>query len=230
MGLKTLAAVLAMTFTGGKQHDTFDMIVNYNATGKMRFTAFKDVGFNTRPIFDLLFAGARYRLETHDEAGMHTYQGSMAQFAQNHPPFRAFLIVGEAFFLPGFDGRGNPPALSNVAASRFTTRLTSGATAQWFARPDTLEITRARIEEREDSQGTTALLLQYGDYRQVETYYLPGRVILRDARLGSTTQALLKQVEVNMPLAPGIFDLPATPREQLRTHTARSALVPLKTP
>jgi len=230
MGLKTLAAVLAMTFTGGTQHDIFDMIVNYDATGKMRFTAFKDLGFNTRPIFDLLFAGERYRLETHDEAGGHTHQGSVAQFAHNHAPFRAFLIVGEAFFLPGFDGRGNPPVFSNATASRFTTRLKSGATAQWFARPDTLEITRARIEGGEDGQSTTAFLLRYNDYRQIEAYYLPGRVTLLDARLGSTTRALLKQVEVNMPLAPGIFDLPATTKEQLRAHTARSALAHLKMP
>jgi hypothetical protein len=230
MGLKTLAAVLAMTFTGGKQQDTFDMIVNYDATGKMRFTAFKDVGFNTRPIFDLLFAGRRYRLETHDAAGVRTHQGSVARFAHNHPPFRAFLIVGEAFFLPGFDGRGELPVFSNTTASRFTTRLKSGATARWSARPDTLEITKARIAVDEDGQSTTAFVLQYGDYRQVEAYYLPGRVTLLEPRLGSTTQARLKQVEVNMPLVPGVFDFPATLKEQLPAPTARSALVHLKRP
>lgn len=230
MGLKTLEAVLAMTFTDGKQHNTFDMIVNYDATGKMRFTALKDLGFNTRPIFDLLFAGAQYRLETHDEAGAHTHQGSVAQFAQKHAPFRAFLIVGEAFFLPGFDGHGNPPVFSHAAASRFTTRLKSGATARWFARPDTLEITRAHIEGGEDGQGSTAFFLRYSDYRQVEAYYLPGRVTLLDRRLGSTTQALLKQVEVNMPLAPDIFDLLAGPKKQSRTRTARSVPMHLKTP
>jgi hypothetical protein len=229
MGLKTLEAVLAMTFTGWKQHNTFDMIVNYDATGQMRFTALKDLGFNTRPIFDLLFAGAQYRLETHDEAGVHTHQGSVAQFAQNHAPFRAFLIVGEAFFLPGFDGRGNPPVFNNATASRFTTQLKSGTTARWSARPDTLQITRAHIEGGEDGQGSTAFLLRYSDYRQVEAYYLPGRVTLLDRRLGSTTQALLKQVEVNMPLAPGIFDLPVTPKEQSHTRTVRNALVHLKT-
>lgn len=230
LGLKTLAAVLAMTFTGGKHQDAFDMIVNYDAAGKMRFTALKDLGFHTRPIFDLLFASERYRLEIQDETGVRTHQGSVAQFAQHHVPFRAFLIVGEAFFLPGFDGRGNLPVFSHVTASRFTTRLKSGAIAQWFARPDTLEITRGRIAGGDDGQGAAAFLLQYGNYRPVEAYYLPGRVTLLDPHLGSTTQALLKQVEVNMPLAPGIFDLPATPNEQVRTHTARSALAHLKTP
>jgi hypothetical protein len=218
-----------MTFTGGQQHDTFDMIVNYDATGKMRFTALKDLGFTTRPIFDLLFAGAQYRLETHDEAGGHIHQGSVAQFVQQHAPLRVFLIVGEAFFLPGFDGRGELPVWRTATASRFTTRLKSGATAQWCVRPDTLEITRVRIEAGTDGQDATTFFLRYSDYRQVETYYLPGRVTLRDPRFGSTTQALLKQVEVNMPLVPGIFDLPVTSKEPWRVRIARSVLAYLKT-
>ena len=31
------------------------------------------------------------------------------QFAQAYPTFRTFFLVGEAFFLPGFDGQGSLP-------------------------------------------------------------------------------------------------------------------------
>ena len=230
IGLQTLAAVLAMTSTAGKRHHTFDMIVNYDVAGQMRFSAFKDLGFNTQPIFDLRFAGERYLLETHDEAGAHTHQGSVAQFVRDHAPFGAFLVVGEAFFLPGFDGSGNLPVFSTATASRFTTRLKSGALAQWFAKSDTLEITRARIIEGDGGPGSAVFLLQYGDYRQVEAYSLPGHVTLLDPSLGATTQALLKQVEVNMPLAPGIFDMPSPPTAPLRAPHARSALASLPRP
>jgi hypothetical protein len=64
----------------------------------------------------------------------------------------------------------------------------------------------------------------------IKRHYLPSRVILHDPRLGSTTQALLKQVEINMPLVPEIFDFLATLKEQLHVHTARNALVHLKIP
>jgi hypothetical protein len=216
-GIRTLAAVLAMSFTGAKQQRTFDMVVNYDASGSMRFTALKDVGLSTSPVFDLLFAGERYSLELHDETGTRTHQGGVAQFVHDQPAFSAFLIIGEAFFLPGFDGRGNPPVFTNTAASRFTTRLRSGAKAQWFANPETLEVTRARIDD------SVAFDLRYGDYRRVEAYYLPGRVTLIAPRLNVTTQALLKQVEINMPLAPGIFDLPAAGQGQSAPDAAAGA-------
>jgi hypothetical protein len=191
--------------------------VNYDASGRMRFTAFKDVGLSTSPIFDLLFAGERYSLELHDAPETRIHQGEVTQFVHEQPAFSAFLVIGEAFFLPGFDGRSNPPVFTSTAVHRFTTRLRSGATAQWFARPETLEITRAHIT------GPMSFDIQYSDYRRVESYYLPGRVTLVAPRLHVTTQALLKQVEINMPLAPGIFDLPAARQGQSLPNFAKDA-------
>jgi hypothetical protein len=216
-GIHTLAAVLTMSFTAAEQQRTFDMVVNYDAAGSMRFTAFKDVGLSTSPIFDLLFAGERYSLELQDATGRRIHQGEVTQFVRDQPAFSAFLVIGEAFFLPGFDGHGNPPVFTSTSARRFTTLLRSGATAQWFARPETLEITRARIAS------PMSFDIRYSDYRRVEAYYLPGRVTLVAPRLKVTTQAWLKQVEVNMPLAPGIFDLPAARQGQSLPHTAKAA-------
>src|SRR5262245_43500979 len=93
----TLAAVLAMSFTAAEQQRTFDMVVNYDASNRMRFTAFKDVELSTSPIFDLLFAGERYSLELHDAPETRIHQGEVAQFVHDQPAFSAFLVIGEAF-------------------------------------------------------------------------------------------------------------------------------------
>ena len=64
--LQTLTAVLAVSYTVGKQRGTFDMIVNYAAPGSMRFTALKDMLLSTQVLFDLLFTGETYRLLVRD--------------------------------------------------------------------------------------------------------------------------------------------------------------------
>jgi hypothetical protein len=223
-GLRTLAAVLAVAFSWGERQGTFEMVVNYDAAGQTRFTAFKELGFSTQPIFDLLLSSATYHLEVHNEASARTRQGNVARFVQDNPEFRSFLLVGEAFFLPGFDGFGNPPVFTTRTAARcttFTTRLKSGLIAQWFARPDTLEITRARLRGN-GAQASVSLFLEYGDYRQMATYYIPHRVTLTDRQLGFTTRALAKQVDINIPLPSDVFEMPLPPQGSIPVPPARS--------
>jgi hypothetical protein len=211
-GVRTLAAVLAMQFAGEARQGTVELIVNYDASGSMRFSAFKNLVITTRPVFDLLFVGDSYRLELPDADGGQLHQGPKAAFVRRHPDFRAFWIIGEGFFLPGFDAGGQPPALVDAAAAVFTTRLRSGAIARWFVDPASLEITRAQIE---------AFRVDYGDYRTIGAYTLPGRVTLNDQRTGFTTRTVLKQVEINLPLPPGAFDVSLVPGRRLHTRMAR---------
>lgn len=182
------------------------MIVNYDAAGNIRYTAFKDLILNTQPIFDLLFIGAQYRLITHAAGHTTRYQGQNAQFVTEHPTLRLFFLVGEAFFLPGYDAFGQPPRTLNTAATQFSSRLKSGLQATWTYRPDRSEITSARLDGQYDST-PVSLQLTYSDYRQVASYHIPGHVTLIDAQLGFTAQARVKQVEINVPLAPGVFDI-----------------------
>lgn len=205
-GLRTLAAVLSVTFSNPRQRDTFDMIVNYDATGKTRYTAFKDLILGTKPIFDLLFIGDRYHLTTHDTDRPHRYQGRMSQFALEHPDMRVFALVGEAFFLPGYDALGQQPVAMNAAGTRFTSRLKSGLEAIWFTRLNSLEIISARLDGELDS-APLSFQLTYGDYRSIAAYDIPARVTLIDPSQGLTTQAWIKQIEINTPLAPGVFDV-----------------------
>ena len=203
-GLQTLTAVLAVSYTVGKHRGTFDKIVNYAAPGSVRFTALKDMLLSTQVLFDLLFTGETYRLLVHDDKGEQISQGPVTQFAPAYPTFRTFFVVGEAFFLPGFDGQGQPPGF-NAAGTHLTTRLRSGVRARWLSRPDTLEITQACLTWQTDEE-TVPLRLRYEDHRHVDTYYIPYRVTLRDRRLGFTAQSVVKSVEINAPLAPGAFD------------------------
>src|SRR5438094_6983630 len=98
-GLHTLTAVLAVSYTVGKQRGTFDMIVNYAAPGSVRFTALKDMLLSTQVLFDLLFTGETYRLLVRDDQGDQRSQGTVTQLASAYPTFRAFFVIGEAFFL-----------------------------------------------------------------------------------------------------------------------------------
>ena len=203
-GLQTLTAVLAVSYTLGRHRGTFDMIVNYAAPGSVRFTALKDMLLSTQVLFDLLFTGETYHLLVRDDKGEQISQGTVTQFAPAYPTFRTFFVVGEAFFLPGFDGQGQPPRF-NAAGSRLITRLRSGVRARWLSRPDTLEITQACLTWQTEEE-IVPLRLRYEDYRHVEAYYIPYRVTVRDRRLGFTAQSVVKSVEINAPLAPGAFD------------------------
>ena len=204
-GVQTLTATLAVSYTVGKQRGTFDMVVNYAAPGVFRFTALKDTLLSTQILFDLLLSRETYHLYLHDDTGERTRQGMVQQFAHDYPTFRTFSGLGEAFFLPGFDGQGQPPRV-NVTGTRLTTRLTSGARARWFARAASLEIPQACFRWQ-TQEGTIPLGVRYQDYRPVGPYYIPHRVTVLDRRVGFTAQSVVKEVEINVPLAPGAFDV-----------------------
>ena len=203
--MQTLTAVLAVSYTVGKHRGAFDMIVNYAAPGSVRFTALKDTLLSTQVLFDILFAGETYRLLVRQDQGEQISQGTVTQFVHAYPTFRTFFLLGEAFFLPGFDGQGQPPRF-NAAGTRLVTRLRSGVRARWFSRQDTLEITQACLTWQTEEE-TVPLLLRYEDYRHVAAYYIPHRVTVRDRRVGFTAQSVVKSVEINAPLAPGAFDV-----------------------
>ena len=155
-------------------------------------------------LFDLLFTGETYRLLVRGDQGEQLSQGIVTQLASAYPTFRTFFVVGEAFFLPGFDGQGQPPRF-NAAGTRLTTTLRSGVKARWWSRADTLEITQACLTWQTEEE-TVPLMLRYQDYHHIAAYYIPHRVTLRDRLLEFTAQSVVKEVEINVPLAPGAFD------------------------
>jgi hypothetical protein len=202
-GIRTLTAVLTIEFSGFERQGTFDLIVNYADSGHLRFSAFKDMFVTTRPVFDLLLTDKTYRLAFYEAGQARQDRGDVSQFVQQHPQFGAFFTVGEAFFLPGFDAAGRLPVPTDAAASQFVTRLKSGALAHWSTKAATLEITSARIQ---------MLSIQYGQYRQIGPYYMPGLVILTDPSQGITSRGLLRHADINTPLAPGVFDMSSVPK------------------
>ncbi|MBM3223916.1 MAG: hypothetical protein FJZ47_08960 [Candidatus Tectomicrobia bacterium] len=201
--VQTLAALLGVSYRIGPQQGTFDLIVNYAAPDRLRFTAVKDTVLSTQILFDLQFIGTTYRLYRYEDSGPQVAAGTVDDFVERYPNFRTFFLVGEAFFLPGIQYLGGLPHV-NTAGTRLTTSLRSGARARWHSRADTLEITRGCITAQ-TLAGRLPLTLDYQDYRLVDSLYLPHRVVLSDPRLGFTALSLVKQVEVNVPLAPDAF-------------------------
>jgi hypothetical protein len=201
----TLTALLAVAYTVGAQRGTFDLIVNYAAPDVLRFTALKDSVLSTQILFDLLLQGEGYRFLHYDDYGALLHQGTVQDFVQAYPTFRTFALVGEAFFLPGTARDGQLPQV-NSAGTRLTSELRHGVQAQWVSRPDTLEILRACLRWP-SAAGSIALTLRYQDYRLVDGLYLPHRVMLKDQRQGFMTRAVVKEVAVNVTLAPEALEL-----------------------
>lgn len=205
-GLHTFAALLAVAYTLGPRQGTFDLAVNYSPAGAMRFTAFKATLLQTQVLFDLLLKGETFQLLVQDDTGTHTYQGTGEQLAEAHPPFRAFYFIGEAFLLPGFDSAGEPPRIS-AGGRRWRTTLAHGGRACWTVMQETLEISAGRLRWQTVA-GPVVLRLQYEDYRRVGAYMIPHQVQLQDQRLRFTTRSVIKQVEINVPIAPETFTVP----------------------
>jgi hypothetical protein len=202
-GLHTFAALLAVAYTLGPRQGTFDLAVNYTDAGAMRFTAFKSALLQTQVLFDLLLKGETFQLLVQDDTGTHTYQGTGEQLARAHPPFRAFYLIGEAFLLPGFDSTGKPPQ-SSTGGRHWRTTLAHGGRACWTVVKEALEISAGRLRWQ-TAAGPVVLRLQYEDYRRVDAYRIPHRVLLQDRRLRFIARSVIKQIEINVPLAPEIF-------------------------
>ena len=205
-GLRTLSAVLAVSYTVGKQQGAFDLVVNYDTAGSMRFTALKESFLSTQILFDLLLQRDTYTFMVHEESGPRTFQGELHDFAQAHPTFRTFFLVGDAFFLPGIDGFQQTPR-SNNAGTRLRTRLRSGAQAQWRAKRETLKIIAGCLIWKDATGQTISVTIQYADYRPYGMYSLPHHVILRDRRAGFQATSVIKQVDINVPLPPEVFHM-----------------------
>ncbi len=203
--VQTLSALLAVSYSRGSQHGTFDLIVNYAAPSTLRFTALKDTVLHTKMLFDLLVQQETYRFVRYEDAGALFQQGLAQDFLHDHPMFRTFVLVGEAFLVPGVAHDGQPPQVNN-AGTRLRTALRHGVHAQWRSHAETLEIFRACLRMQTAAE-TIALTLDYREYRRVDTHYLPHQVTLHDRRAGFTVHAVVKEVTVNEPLAPDVFVL-----------------------
>ncbi len=201
--VQTLTAVLAVSYTVGQQRGAFDLVVNYAAPDALRFTALKDTLLSTQELFDVLLTSTVYQVQTADRPEANLQQGSVHDFARAYPTFRTFLMVGEAFFVPGVSAPGQPRRF-NAAGTRLRTELRHGVQAHWYVKPNTFDIAQAcLLWQTEDDR--VLVQVQYQDYRQVEKAYLPHRVTVTDRRLGFTAHSVVKQLTLNLPLAPGVF-------------------------
>lgn len=197
--VRTLTALIAVAYRFGERQGTFDLAVNYAAPGQLRFTALKDTLLQTQILFDLLLTGQEYRLYTQDNAAIQ--QGQVGDLIRENPTMRAFAMLGEAFFLPGWH------ALESAVQSHpggFRTHLPSGAMALWTVDPLTREISQGRLQWPTVS---SALRIHYRSYRQVEGIALPEQVQIEERQVRFRADAVLKELDLNQPLPADIFRL-----------------------
>jgi hypothetical protein len=189
--IRTMYAVLEITYDSAKMNGTFEAACNYVAPGKMRMTAFKDLVVTTEPIFDMLLTPERYVMEMRDPKGGETRKsaGPRSEFAAKNPEFALFAIVGEGMFLPGI---GAEHATGNAVAAR----LPSGAVASWIVDRDTLRVGEGRVG---------AIHITYDEYREDAGAVVPGEVRVLD---GPTKMRVrVKELEANVPIDASIFEV-----------------------
>jgi hypothetical protein len=186
--VRTLDAVLDLAYDGPDRRGTFEAVCNYERGRGLRLTAFKDlVVLGSEPIFDLLLEPDRFALDVaarDGEPAVHD-RGPLAAFPDRHPRFAGLFWAREALFLPG--------ALGDDAR-----HVPSGAFVAWNRAPGTLEVVAGAI-----SAPRCELRLRYGDYQEAGDC-IPRHVVYEEG--GTRIEVRVKDLDVNAPLAPGVFE------------------------
>ncbi|MBI3723244.1 hypothetical protein HY251_04710 [bacterium] len=204
---RSLQAVLSVTYESKEFDGTFTAVCNYEAPGKMRITAFKDIVLSTRGIFDILFTPTEYAIDVAEMGGTPAVhdRGKIVGFPSKHPRFAGFFLAGEVLFLPGkvlnaarcrdfADG----DALGALLISGW---LPSGAAASFFFDEGTLRPTTGSVLDRERRSAT----LDYRDWRKTRGVFIPGSVVFVDKTTHTTITCKVQDLDVNTPLDPSIF-------------------------
>jgi len=211
--VRSLQAVLSITYESSEFEGTFSAVCNYQAPRRMRITAFKDIVIGTRPIFDMLFTEKEYAIDVAEMKGTKAVHdlGKLKDFPAKHPRFASFYWAGEAIFLPGllspdasvaFPYRSAPNDATRRDPWRETVKgkLPTGAEILWYLDTRRLEILWGYLT----AEPATDSIVSYSAYRADQGAFIPTRVILCDGPKMTVT-CKVEDLEVNIPLDPSIF-------------------------
>jgi hypothetical protein len=174
----------------------------------------KGLRLDARPLYDLTFAGDRYRLDAYNETGSATTTvGALESFAKDHQELAPIVWMRDLMFLPerhvrsGLDGKCTQAETSGkLTRATVLYDLECTTLAVLGLRAD-IHKSRARPMNRVSFQ--TDLELWYDDYRAVAPdLYLPFHVIARDPDGWFRMEAIVVDAEVNGVLPSGVFDIP----------------------
>jgi hypothetical protein len=203
-GVESAYAELSMSFEGLERSAVATAVVRYEAPGKIRMTAFKDLLVSARGIFDLLLAPGGFVIEVEGESGPERRSGGAGDLSALPRGFRALAALREAMFLPGRIPAGAPAAVERDGG-RVVVRaaVSSGHEVEWTLEPRTLGIESARLRLVGAPEPIT---VEYSSYRLAGGVYIPEAFTLRDPGEGVVVEGLLEDIELNPALEPAAFD------------------------
>jgi len=202
-GPQSLYAVLRMAFDLPGRSGVAEAVVRYEAPGRIRLIAYKDLLVSSRGIFDLVITPERFALRFEGDDGPVIDSGPLDKLGSAHPGFGAFGHFREALFLPGRCPAGTAPQVARQdGAILVRARTPSGQEVEWELDHDTLGVTRARSRI-----GAATVEAQYMSYCIVDGIYLPEAFDLRDPEHGVHVEGRLLEIELNPDWSPEDFEL-----------------------
>jgi hypothetical protein len=202
-GVRSLYAVLSMSFETKEQSAVAQAVVYYRGPGFLRMIAFKDMLFSSRSLFDLVLTPERFSMLVKGGKDPERSEGRVEELPAIHPGFRSFQMLREAMFLPGLLPPGGTPSLTRDGEHVFVRSVTpSGQPIDWRLEEKTLGVERALVAL---SGSSDVLTVDYDSYREMEGIFLPEAFILSDPGAGVKVTGLLEEVELNPDLDESVF-------------------------
>lgn len=206
-GVESVYAELSMSFEGLERSAVATAVVRYEAPGKIRMTAFKDLFVSARGIFDLLLVPGGFVIEVEGEDGPERRAGGEGDLSALPRGFRALAALREAMFLPGRIPAGAPATVERAGGGvAVRAKVSSGHEVEWSLEPRTLGIEAARLHLPGAAEPIT---VEYSSYRLAGGVYIPEAFTLVDPGEGVVVTGVLEDLELNPALEPSDFD-PAT--------------------
>lgn len=206
-GPRSLYAVLSMAFELPQHSGVAEAVVRYEAPGRLRFIAFKDLLVTSRDIFDLVLLPDHFELRFEGDKGPERFSGRASELGQAQPGFRAFGILREALFLPGrLAANVLPRVLREPERMVVRGRSESGHELEWEIDPATLGVRRGRAR-----LGQATIEVEYLSYRRVADAYFPEAFELRDAEHSVLVTGRLEELELDPTWTGADFEFEAEP-------------------
>lgn len=206
----SLYGVIEIAYDGPDRRGTFDAIVHWEAPGRLRLTAYKDLLVVAPDVFDLLLTPEEWALAARPDGPQDEVRarrrGRRADLPAAEPRFAAVHWVGEGLFLPGAVS-GLAEVLEDGERQRVRTRLSSGAEAEWLIDPRTLAISEGTVTGGDGRW----IGLRFSGWRADEAEAGPGGVLFPEQvelsdPAGQTRMTIrLREHELNPALDPAVF-------------------------
>lgn len=202
-GPRSLYALLTLAFDLPQASGVAEAVVRYQAPGRIRIIAFKDILGSSRGIFDLALGPESFDLRFDGPDGKVRTAGPLDDLARAQPGFRAFGVFREAMFLPGRLPAAGAAELVRSPQSLLVRQAGApGTGVEWELDPETLGVRRGRARA-----GDAVVEIEYLSYRRTGDHFFPDAFELRDPAHEVLVEGRLEEVELDPEWTEADFEL-----------------------